>query len=217
MYGRVLVSPARWGLLRRFIGVALASVLCLGTVAIPGVWAATYHVNDDTGDDARTSAQAQNPATPWKTISHAVGEPTLVPGDVISVAAGTYNAALGESFPLTMVDGVAIIGAGPAVTTVSGPAATVLFRNANTPLASGTTLSGLTLTHDAANIANAGMSFTLASVAMAPEISGNSFVGLAVNDHGIEITDSAAGAQVVHRNHRRQQLQRSVESREGTV
>jgi len=195
MYGRILVSPARWGLIRRIIGIVLATSLCLGTVALPRVWAATYHVNDDTGDDGRTPAQAQNPATPWKTISHAVGEPSLVPGDVIAVAGGTYDQALGETFPLMMVDGVAITGAGPAVTTVRGPAASALFLNANTPLASGTTVSGLRLTHDAANAANVGMSFTLASAAMAPEISGNSFEGLAANDHGIKITDSGTGAR----------------------
>ena len=56
-------------------------------------------------------------------------------------------------------------------------------------------MSGLRLTHDAASAANVGMSFTLASAAMAPEISGNSFVGLAANDHGIMITDSGSGAR----------------------
>ncbi|MCD4748338.1 MAG: DUF1565 domain-containing protein [Thermoanaerobaculales bacterium] len=173
------------GLLRRAIGFALVWSLASGTVFIPGVWAATYYVNDDTGDDSRTPAQAQSAATPWQTITRAITEVTLAAGDTIDVAGGTYNTALGESFPMTLVDGVAIAGADSNTTTIIGPMASVLFLNNDTPLAGGTTLGGFTLTHDAGDLANVAMSFTLASADMAPVISENHFQGVGGYGQGI--------------------------------
>ncbi|NMX21537.1 hypothetical protein C5S30_03710 [ANME-1 cluster archaeon GoMg4] len=73
-------------------------------VAIPGVQASsdpTYYVNATSGDDAYTNEQAQNPATPWKTIGHAVTNAS--DGDTIVVVAGAYSTATnGETFPLTI-------------------------------------------------------------------------------------------------------------------
>ena len=195
MYHQALIRPSRWGLLRRAIGFALVWSLATGAVFIPGVWAATYYVNDDTGDDNRTPAQAQSAATPWQTITRAITEATLAAGDTIDVAGGTYDAALGEIFPLYLVDGVAIAGADSNTTTITGPIATALFVNNDTPLASGTTLSGFTLTHDAGDLANGAMSFTLASADMAPVISENHFQGVGGYGQGINITDTATGAR----------------------
>jgi len=179
--------------LRRAIGFALVWSLASGAVFIPGVWAATFYV-DDSGDDGRTPAEAQNPATPWQTITRAIGEATLASGDGIQVGAGTYDQALGETFPLSLVDGVALIGDpdNPDSRVVSGPGASVLFLNADTPLASGTTLSGFRLTHEAAATANVAMSFTLASADMAPRISNNDFAGLPGDDLGINILDTGS-------------------------
>lgn len=49
----------------------------------------TYYVDDDTGDDSRTPLEAQNPATPWLTVTHAIN--TVTDGDTIVVAPGTYS------------------------------------------------------------------------------------------------------------------------------
>lgn len=49
---------------------------------------ATYYVAT-TGNDANTAIQAQNIATPWKTIQKAAD--TMVAGDTVEVQAGTYN------------------------------------------------------------------------------------------------------------------------------
>ncbi|MEM7345373.1 MAG: DUF1565 domain-containing protein, partial [Chloroflexota bacterium] len=65
----------------------------------------TYFVNATTGDDTRSTAQAQSSVTPWKTITHAVATvPAGVLGNpnIIQVAAGTHNAALGEAFPIVI-------------------------------------------------------------------------------------------------------------------
>ena len=50
MYHQALISPSRWGLLRRAIGFALVWSLASGAVFIPGVWAATYHVDAVSGE-----------------------------------------------------------------------------------------------------------------------------------------------------------------------
>jgi parallel beta-helix repeat protein len=48
------------------------------------VKASTYYFSSLTGDDSRTNSQAQNPATPWKTISKLNGYfPNLQPGDAV--------------------------------------------------------------------------------------------------------------------------------------
>ncbi len=92
-------------------------------IPVSGI-AATYYVDATTGDDAHTSTQAQNPSTPWKTISHAAGAvPAGSPGtpNIIQVAAGTYDAALGEVFPVAVVNAdVSLLGAGAASTTIDG-------------------------------------------------------------------------------------------------
>jgi hypothetical protein len=92
--------------------VALALVLSLGIMALPmaspvEASPGTIYYVATTGDDSRTAAEAQNPATPWKTISHAAasvpagassGDPNF-----IQVAAGTYdNTTNGETFPITL-------------------------------------------------------------------------------------------------------------------
>jgi hypothetical protein len=50
--------------------------------------ATTYYVNATTGNDAYTTTQAQDPATPWLTLNYA--ESAATDGDVVHVAAGTY-------------------------------------------------------------------------------------------------------------------------------
>ena len=192
MYHRALISPSRWGLLRRAIGFALVWCLATGTVFIPGVWAATYYVDAGSGNDGNTPTQAQNPGTPWKTITRAIGEATLAPGDDIQVGAGTYDQALGETFPLTLVDGVALIGnpANPDSRVIDPPPGADAFLNDNTPLDAGTTLAGFRINHDTGTYGDEAMNFFVESVAMAPEIRDNVFVGnTSTNVDGINIED----------------------------
>ncbi len=50
--------------------------------------------------------------TPWLTITQAMTSGSLGDGDVVHVASGTYDAALGEAFPIAMVSGVDLRGPG---------------------------------------------------------------------------------------------------------
>ena len=50
--------------------------------------AATFYVNPTTGDNNHSSAQAQNPQKPWRTLNKAIF--AIAPGSVIEAQAGTY-------------------------------------------------------------------------------------------------------------------------------
>ena len=62
------------------------------------------YVNQTTGDDANSGTQA----SPWQTISHAVASADSE--ITIRVSKGTYDAAHGETFPITLKPGQKLIG-----------------------------------------------------------------------------------------------------------
>ncbi len=174
MYRRALAKPEEWGLLRRVIGMAMVAFLLTGALTLPEVWAATYYVNAGTGSDTNTPAQAQSSASPWQTLTHALGQ--VSSGDIVSVAPGTYDVGNGEIFPLALQDGVKIEGAGPGNSILIAPAGTDVFENVNTSLSSNTTLTGFTLQHSGPT----GTTQTLIdlranNVSMSPVIDGNEF------------------------------------------
>ena len=175
-------SSKRWAFLRYGLGAWLFVSLLFGAVATPEAWAATYFVNAATGNNANTAAQAMSAGTPWLTITRAITEPTLTSGDVINVAAGTYDA--GETFPLFLVNGVAIIGAGAPATSIFNVG--TIFQNTNTPLSAATRLSAVELQSKG----GVGMRFDLESVAMAPRIDNVVFTD-SLSD-GIQIFESTA-------------------------
>lgn len=89
--------------------------------ALPAL-ASTYYVDINKGDDAYSAIQAQNPSTPWRTITHAAatapggssGSPTI-----IRVDAGVYSTGAGESLPITFSQpNIEVIGAGISTTTL---------------------------------------------------------------------------------------------------
>lgn len=65
----------------------------------------TYYVDALHGKDANSGT---SPSLPFKTITKAAF--SAKSGDVILVAAGTYNTALGEIFPISIAPGVTILG-----------------------------------------------------------------------------------------------------------
>ncbi|HMS33131.1 MAG TPA: hypothetical protein PKC91_03510 [Ignavibacteria bacterium] len=63
----------------------IASLFIIGSAN-----SATYYVNSLTGSDANSPAQARNIATPWLSVQHAIDNASVVNGDNIVVAEGTY-------------------------------------------------------------------------------------------------------------------------------
>jgi hypothetical protein len=88
-----------------------------GALAAPQGVVGTFYVNVATGNDTRTTTEAQNPSTPWKTISKALSD-QVAAGSTIRVAAGTYNAANGETFGTWGISGITLSGAGATTTTI---------------------------------------------------------------------------------------------------
>jgi parallel beta-helix repeat protein len=90
-------------------GISLIGMLLFFNTA----FATDYYVNSATGDNSTGDGTSTKP---WKTITYALSKVGGT-GHIIHVAAGTYNPALGETFPIVMKDGVSLTGAG-AVTTI---------------------------------------------------------------------------------------------------
>jgi hypothetical protein len=65
-----------------------------------------WFVNAATGDDVANDGKSA--ATPFLTITRALAAATS--GEDVLVAAGTYDASLGETFPITIPDGVILRG-----------------------------------------------------------------------------------------------------------
>ncbi|MCC7169118.1 MAG: DUF1565 domain-containing protein [Planctomycetes bacterium] len=98
-------------------------------------FAAHYAVDAMLGNDVTGNGSM---AAPWRTITRAHQAP-LAPGDIVRVAAGVYDAALGESFPIVLKPGVQVTGAAPERTVVRGSGVETLF----TVTQAGTTWFGL--------------------------------------------------------------------------
>ena len=104
-----------------FVAAVLASLAAvIALVVLPALAGdppgpKTYYVstlgNNTTGDGSE--------AEPWQTISYALGQ--VLPGDTIVAEAGTYDAALGETFPMTVgVIGLTLKSADGIDTTIQG-------------------------------------------------------------------------------------------------
>ncbi|MCZ7624561.1 MAG: DUF1565 domain-containing protein [Candidatus Methylomirabilis sp.] len=92
---------------RLLAGLLTAWLLLVGGAA----FAATRFVATSGNDSGNTCLSSDSPC---KTITHALTQ--AVAGDTISVAAGTYNLALGETFPLTINKALTLTGAGAGST-----------------------------------------------------------------------------------------------------
>lgn len=135
-------------------GYRLLWIAAFAIVGLSISQATTYFVNASTGNDG---ANGTSSGTAFKTITHALSISTN--GDVINVAAGTYNKVLGETFPLNMVSGVTLTGTDGALTTIinaSGDSNRVFMCSANS---AATTIQGFTITGGfSINYSSAGVS-----------------------------------------------------------
>lgn len=149
---QLLSALRRSGSLRSFTGLWLVAFLSFG----PALSAAIRNV----------------PAT-YPTITAALAASSS--GDTIQVAAGTYDGST-ETFPLELKDGVAIVGAGAASTTILPDAGVPAFDNEDTPLGPTTRLEGFTITHPAGED-DPLVYFLLGTSSMSPVITNNIFIG----------------------------------------
>lgn len=62
--------------------------------------ATTYYVDANEGNDARSPSEAENPVTPWASITNAIAH--VAEGDVVEVAAGEYPASIEVAVPVTL-------------------------------------------------------------------------------------------------------------------
>lgn len=122
---------------------------------------------------AATLTVDDNAPAGYSSITAALAAATA--GDVIQVAAGTYDQSR-ETFPLALKDGVAIVGAGRDVTSiVTGPADPAFF-NSETPLGPTSRVAGFTITQEPGSDVPL-MLFLLGDATMSPRIEGNRFLG----------------------------------------
>jgi len=112
-------------MLRTRLALVLITPMCL---ALP-TRASDWYVDALNGSDANNGTTQ---ATAWKTLTHALATiPTALVAHTVHVAPGTYNAALGESYPLEMRPGLRLSGdQGSSFTFLESAGATLLaFRS----------------------------------------------------------------------------------------
>ena len=94
-----------------------ATVLPLTTTATGAPVTAIRYVNVATGSDTSNTCAVQG--SPCKTITYAMSQAVAGnPGDLISVAPGTYNLTTGEVFPITFKSGVQLVATGTPANTI---------------------------------------------------------------------------------------------------
>lgn len=98
---------------KKLTGTISGLVLAAALLVLPSLASASTYYVSTSGNDITGDGSSGNP---WQTITHAAA--TVPAGNVISVAAGTYDAITnGESFPITFSnDFVSLTGDGAATT-----------------------------------------------------------------------------------------------------
>jgi len=103
--------------------------------------ATNYYVNASTGSNTTGDGTSGNP---WQTITHALSQISGT-SHTVYVAAGTYDTALGETFPIVMKDGVSLVGAGKDVSIIAAGYTNTVIRCIGT-IDPSTTLEGFSIT-----------------------------------------------------------------------
>jgi len=152
-------------------------------VRAPAAWAADLYVElTATSSDGANDCQTQS--SPCLTLTHALTQ--AVSGDTIHLALfHICSASSGETFPLALKDGVAIIGdldwqqlslAAPRVQ-ISAPSSTIFHNDGTSPLSPATRLAGVVLAYDFNVHANGNVfiKLDLADQTLSPRIDHNYF------------------------------------------
>jgi parallel beta-helix repeat protein len=86
------------------------------TIIVNTLSVTDHYVNAVTGSNTTGDGSS---GSPWLTITYAFDHITGTGRHKINVAAGTYNLALGEAFPLIMADSVSLVGSGKETTIIN--------------------------------------------------------------------------------------------------
>jgi len=121
----------------RGLMAAGVAVLALTVGLARPAGAATRFVATSGSDSSNTCLSS---GSPCKTITHALSQ--AVTNDTISVAAGTYNLALGETFPLSISTDLTLTGAGAGSTILN---ATGANQRVITIVSGTVTIAGVTI------------------------------------------------------------------------
>lgn len=128
-----------------WLPIRVASLALGLSFALPAR-AADWYVDAVLGSNANSGTA---PGAAWQTITHALSVINSLPNDiqVIHVAPGVYNPALGESFPLAQIPRTRIVGTGGSAQTIlEGPASSLLaYHSDPIPVDALTGADGLTL------------------------------------------------------------------------
>lgn len=150
-----------------------------------------YYVNASTGSNSSGNGTQ---STPWKTITYALNQ-ISGSGHTLNVAAGTYNAALGETFPIMMNNGVSLVGAGMGVSIIDAGATSSVIRCISIVDAS-TKVEGFTIKGGSSSLGGGFyLSAGSALMIMNNKITGNSGAGIYAENSsplikGNQITDN---------------------------
>jgi hypothetical protein len=139
----------RFSSLRPILLATATMVLALSVGLARPTQAATRFVATSGTDGGNTCF---SPASPCKTITHGLTQ--AAPGDTILVAAGTYNLALGETFPLTISTNLTLTGAGAGSTTIDATGANTRVITVNSGVTA--TISVVTITGGAVGCTSSG-------------------------------------------------------------
>src|SRR5690349_16699245 len=108
----------------KLMRVVLAVVL-VGLSARAGDW----YVDAQNGSNSNNGL---SPISAWKTLTHALATIPAPGSDTLHVAPGTYDAALGELYPLMMRPGLRLLGdQGSSSTVLESAGATLLWFESN--------------------------------------------------------------------------------------
>ena len=169
---------------------SLMMVAAIPTQPVAAAPGNTLYVNPSSGVD---SPSCLNDQAPCKTLSYAVSQ--AVAGDTISLAAGSYTAASGESFPIAIAKSLTITGTSSTATiiyrtgaskqvfTLSGAGTNVTFEKLTIRSGNDTGVNGGgILAHDISSL-------TLANVVVRNN-SGYNGGGIAMDGGTLTVTDS---------------------------
>ncbi|MCP3916401.1 MAG: DUF1565 domain-containing protein [bacterium] len=93
-------------------------------VLSPCALASDWYVDAGSGSNSNGGT---SPSDAWRTITYGLAQVPTAGAQTVHVAGGTYDASLGESFPLVLRDELEIVGAGVEATVVSCTTSQVAF------------------------------------------------------------------------------------------